>query len=77
MAPQLDRALHNPLRARILESLGEGAASPAQLSERFGEDLNRIAYHVTVLADAGYIRPVKTRKARGTGERVYETAIAG
>ncbi|HET7177950.1 MAG TPA: winged helix-turn-helix domain-containing protein [Solirubrobacterales bacterium] len=75
MASRLDKALFNPLRARILESLAEGAASPAQLSERFGEDLDRIAYHVTILAEAGCIRSVETRRERGAVEHVYEPAL--
>lgn len=76
MAAPLDKALGNPLRARILESLAEGAASPAQLSERFGQELNRIAYHVAILAEAGCIRSVETRRARGAVEHVYEPALA-
>jgi predicted transcriptional regulator len=76
MASPLARALYNPWRARILESLTKSAASPAQLADRLGTDLTRIAYHVTILAEAGCIRPVETKRGRGAVERVYEPAPA-
>jgi predicted transcriptional regulator len=72
MASPLARALCNPLRAQILDSITQDAASAAQLSERFGRDVDQIAYHVATLAEFGCIRPVETRKERTNPRRVYE-----
>lgn len=76
MSSPLARALCNPLRAQILDSLTEEAASAAQLAGRFDKDIDQIAYHVAILAELGCIRPVETRDERRAPGRIYEPAPA-
>jgi DNA-binding transcriptional ArsR family regulator len=74
MGPPLTKVLFHPRRARILESLVEGAATPAQISERIGQGTGQVAYHLAVLSETGCIRPIE---ANGEGaERAYEAAPA-
>lgn len=64
------RVLFHPRRALILASLGEGAGTPAQLSQRLGQGIGPVAYHLRVLAAAGCIRPVESEGA--DAELAYE-----
>lgn len=65
------RALGHPLRARILVELDEGIASPSELSEKLGERIGTVSYHVRVLADLGLLRLVKKTPRRGAVEHHY------
>lgn len=71
-----NRVLCHPLRTRIIESLTEASASSAQLAERLEGNLHQVSYHVAILAEAGFIRPVATRAEHRTAGRVYELAPA-
>jgi DNA-binding transcriptional ArsR family regulator len=73
MPPRLTNVLCHPRRAQILESLEEGAATPAQLAERVDQGIGQVAYHVAILTEAGCVRAVGgAEKKRKTVERAYE-----
>jgi len=69
--PRLIKALSHPLRQRILYALGEGTASPSELSKRLGEPLGNVSYHVKILAECDAIELVKTAPVRGAVEHFY------
>lgn len=69
---QLYRALGHPIRARALELLCEGPASPSELARRMDVRLATVSYHVRVLAAAGWADLVETRPRRGAIEHVYQ-----
>lgn len=62
------------MRAEILERIGKRPSSPRQLAAATGEPLSKMTYHVTVLHQAGCIRPVRPDAAGDPGDRVYEVA---
>lgn len=68
------RALHHPLRRRILREAIEHpdtAFSPAELSERWGIALPNLSYHVRVLAALGSIEQCRTEPVRGSLKHYY------
>lgn len=69
--PRLIKALSHPLRQQILYTLGEGIASPNELSKRLGEPLGNVSYHVKILAECDAIELVKTAPVRGAVEHFY------
>ncbi len=72
---RLLRALSHPLRQRILRSLDQGEASPAQLSRELGEPIGNVSYHVKVLSQLGAIELVRTAPVRGALEHFYVGAL--
>lgn len=66
-------ALGHPLRARILAHLGEGEASPKELSQALGEKLGNVSYHVRILADLGLIELIRQTPRRGAVEHHYRS----
>jgi len=63
----------------VLRVLRDGPATITQIAERLGIAKGSSHYHVKVLAKAGLIHVVETRKVRGVAERYYgmaATAIA-
>jgi DNA-binding transcriptional ArsR family regulator len=66
------KALAHPTRVRIVAMLSERRASPVELSERLGETLGTVAYHVRTLRNLGVIKLVSTRQRRGAIEHIYE-----
>lgn len=69
-------ALRHPLRRRILREMADGKAiSPRELSDRLGQSLSNVSYHVRVLAGSGAITPVMTKPARGSLQHFYRTAV--
>lgn len=70
--PRMTKVLCNPGRARILESLEEDSATPAQLAERVGQGIGQVAYHVWILTEAGCVRAVGDDEEPAAVERVYE-----
>ena len=70
-APAQLRAIANPLRNTILDLLLERAASVAELAAAVGRPRSTVAHHVKVLADAGLLRVVRTRRVRAIDERYY------
>jgi DNA-binding transcriptional ArsR family regulator len=73
--PRLIKALGHPLRQRILYTLGEGVASPSELSRKLGEPLGNVSYHVKILAECDAIELVKTAPVRGAVEHFYQATV--
>ena len=69
--PSQVRALSHPLRNTILSLLHERAATVTELSAAIGRPKSTVAHHVRVLADAGLVRVVRTRRVRAIEERFY------
>jgi DNA-binding transcriptional ArsR family regulator len=65
------RALGHPVRNTILGLLHERAATVSELAVAVGRPKSTVAHHVRVLADAGLIRVVRTRRVRAIEERFY------
>ena len=70
--PRYLKALAHPTRIRVLAMLRERRASPVELSDRLGESLGTVAYHVRTLKNLGLIKLVATRQRRGATEHIYE-----
>ena len=58
----------------MLRVLRDGPATVTQIAEQLGIAKGSSHYHVGVLAKAGLIRVVETRKVRGVEERYYAMA---
>jgi DNA-binding transcriptional ArsR family regulator len=71
---ETDEQLHavgSLARHRVLRVLRDGPATVTQIAERLGIAKGSSHYHVRVLAKAGLIQVVETRKVRGVEERYY------
>ena len=55
------KAVADPLRVRILETLCLEARTTKQVADKLGEKPTRLYHHVDALAEAGLIRLVDTR----------------
>lgn len=69
--PDQVKALSHPLRNTILGLLHERAASVGELAATVGRPKSTVAHHVKVLADAGLLQVVRTRRVRAIEERFY------
>ncbi len=65
------KAVSDPLRTMILGLLHERAATVTELALAVARPKGTVAHHVKVLADAGLIRVVRTRRVRAIDERFY------
>jgi DNA-binding transcriptional ArsR family regulator len=70
-SPRELRAMADPLRSTILELLLERAATVSELAVAVGRPRSTVAHHVGLLADAGMLKVVRTRKVRAIDERYY------
>jgi DNA-binding transcriptional ArsR family regulator len=70
-SPAQLRAMTDPLRTLILALLLERAATVSELAQAAGRPKSTVAHHVRVLADAGMLRVVRTRRVRAIEERFY------
>jgi DNA-binding transcriptional ArsR family regulator len=68
------RAVSDPLRTTILGLLHERAATVTELATAVKRPKSTVAHHVKVLADAGILRVVRTRRVRAIEERYYGRA---
>jgi len=71
---ETDQQLHavgSLARHRVLRVLRDGPATVTQIADRLGIAKGSSHYHVRVLAKAGLIRIVETRKVRGVEELYY------
>lgn len=68
------RAISDPLRTTILQMLHERAATVTELAAAVKRPKSTVAHHVNVLADAGLLRVVRTRRVRAIDERYYGRA---
>jgi DNA-binding transcriptional ArsR family regulator len=72
---RIAKALAHPLRARILQRLGERVASPGDLAVELGAPLGVVSYHVRMLRDYDCVELVRTEPRRGALQHFYK-AIA-
>lgn len=70
-SPRQIKALADETRNTLLGLLSERAATTSHLAEAMGRPKGTIGYHLKVLADAGFIRVVRTRKVRAMTEKYY------
>jgi len=69
------RTLADPLRLRILSTLGEERTTK-QVAQILGEKPTRLYHHVAALERAGLVRLSRKKQNRGTVEKYY-VAVAG
>lgn len=69
--PAQVKALSHPVRTTILHLLHERAATVSELAAALTRPKSTVAHHVKVLADAGLVRVVRTRRVRAIEERFY------
>ena len=68
---RIAKALAHPLRARILQRLGERVASPGDLAVELGAPLGVVSYHVRMLRDYDCVELVRTEPVRGALQHFY------
>src|SRR4051795_5141955 len=68
---RIAKALAHPLRARILQRLGERVASPNDLAAELGAPLGVVSYHVRMLRDYDCVELVRTEPRRGALQHFY------
>src|SRR3954454_65905 len=68
---RIAKALAHPLRARILQRLGERVASPAELAAELDASLGVVSYHVRMLHDYECVELVRTEPRRGALQHFY------
>lgn len=69
--PSQVKALSHAVRTAILGLLHERAATVTELAFALERPKSTIAHHVKVLADAGLVQVVRTRRVRAIEERFY------
>ena len=69
--PAQVKALSHPVRTSILHLLHERAATVTELAAALERPKSTVAHHVKVLADAGLLQVVRTRRVRAIEERFY------
>src|SRR3954453_16586781 len=69
---RIAKALAHPLRARILQRLGERVASPGDLAVELGAPLGVVSYHVRMLRDYDCGELVRTEPRRGALQHFYK-----
>src|ERR1700712_2274191 len=68
---RIAKALAHPLRARILQRLGERVASPGDLAAELGAPLGVVSYHVRMWRDYDCVELVRTEPRRGALQHFY------
>ncbi|MGB7859921.1 MAG: winged helix-turn-helix domain-containing protein [Acidimicrobiia bacterium] len=69
--PDQMRAFLEETRGDIIDLLGERSATIKELSEALGKPKGTIGHHVSVLAEQGLIRVVRTKKVRAIEAKYY------
>src|SRR5919197_1050563 len=69
--PSQVKAIGHPLRTTILGLLHERAATVSDLAAAVERPKSTVAHHVRVLAEAGLVQVVRTRRVRAIEERFY------
>jgi DNA-binding transcriptional ArsR family regulator len=69
--PSQVKAIGHPLRTTILGLLHERAATVNELATALERPKSTVAHHVKVLAEAGLVQVVRTRRVRAIDERFY------
>jgi len=70
-SPSQVKAISHPLRTTILQLLHERAATVTELATAVERPKSTVAHHVKVLAEAGLLKVVRTRRVRAIDERLY------
>jgi DNA-binding transcriptional ArsR family regulator len=70
-SPEQFRALFEETRLRIVDLLLERAATVTELAAVLSKPKGTVGHHVSVLADAGLIRVVRTQKFRAIEAKFY------
>jgi DNA-binding transcriptional ArsR family regulator len=65
------KAMGHPLRAAILDILGDRTASPAEMARQLNEELSNVSYHTKQLVEFECAELVSTRPVRGALEHFY------
>src|SRR3954452_9278392 len=69
---RIAKALAHPLRARILQRLGERVSSPNDLASELDAPLGVVSYHVRMLRDYDCVELVRTEPRRGALQHFYK-----
>src|SRR6201990_1152596 len=69
---RIAKALAHPLRARILQRLGERGGSPGDLAVELDAPLGVVSYHVRMLRDYDCVELVRTEPRRGALQHFYK-----
>ena len=69
---RIAKALAHPLRAQILQRLGERVSSPGDLADELGAPLGVVSYHVRMLRDYHCVELVRTEPVRGALQHFYK-----
>src|SRR5215217_3953931 len=69
---RIAKALAHPLRARILQRLGERVSSPGDLAVELDAPLGVVSYHVRMLRDYDCVELVRTEPVRGALQHFYK-----
>jgi len=69
--PSQVKAIGHPLRTAVLGLLHERAATVSELAAAVQRPKSTVAHHVKVLAEAGLVQVVRTRRVRAIEERFY------
>src|ERR1700742_3186463 len=68
---RIAKALAHPLRARILQRLGERVTTPGDLAVELGAPLGVVSYHVRMLREYDCVQLVRTEPRRGALQHFY------
>jgi DNA-binding transcriptional ArsR family regulator len=68
------KVLADPLRLRIIETIGQRPHTVKQVAKALGMPPNKLYYHVNLLEEHGLIRVVDTRIVSGIIEKIYLSA---
>src|SRR3954453_20260102 len=69
---RIAKALAHPLRARILQRLGERVASPSDLAAELGAPLGIVSYTVRMLREYAWVEVVRKEPRRGALQHFYQ-----
>lgn len=70
-SPEQYRALFEDTRLQIISALNERAATTSELAAVLGKPKGTIGYHLKVLAEAGLVHVVRTKKVRALEAKYY------
>ena len=71
---RIAKALAHPLRARILQHLGERIASPVELADALDAPIGVVSYHVRMLCRYECVELVRIQPRRGALQHFYRAA---
>lgn len=70
-------AMAHPLRRRILRNMIAAGTeiSPRELADDLEQTLNKVSYHVTILARCGAVELAGTAQVRGSTQHFYRPTV--